>query len=459
MSTSVSSLTSNFYPSPQNGFTTTTSGSVSSGAVTVGLASVAGYNNGDIATLVIDPTDASKKQTFTGIVDTSGIQITSVVWTAGTNQAHALGATVVDYATATHIAQITKGLLSAGLNQDGTITPKAKTSINDVNGNEIIKTPATASAVNEITVTNAATTVAPKISATGGDTNVNLNLVGKGTGSVQINGTDILGVIFDHVVSGIVASPDNIGVNNNYSITSGVVCIGGNFLTVAAVSAQTVGASKDRYIDLRDNGDGTAAYITNEVNNNAASQALTAGDMRVGIIVGGASSIAGSTSVNQGQESKTLPIASSIPYTVTDSLGNLICPRDPNRKILGYRRTVASPTATTQADVTGLLVPVIVPVNRKIRITHWHSLVRTSGASGQAMLVYLYEGSTFLTRSSVTTAGATFNYQCPIDFSPASVSSGLHTYKIQMATTSGTITMDADDSSSFGPAFIRVELM
>lgn len=110
MSTNVTSLTGNFFPSPQDGFTTTTSGSVASGAATVGLNSVAGFANGEVATFVIDPTDATKKQTFTGVIDTSGVQVTSVVWTAGTNQTHALGATVVDYATATHIAQMTKGI-------------------------------------------------------------------------------------------------------------------------------------------------------------------------------------------------------------------------------------------------------------------------------------------------------------------------------------------------------------
>lgn len=127
MSTNTSSVT-NHFPKPQNGFTTTTSGSVSSGAATVGLNSVAGYSNGDIAVFVIDPTDASKKQTFTGVIDTSGVQVTSVVWTAGTNQTHALGATVVDYAAATHIAMMSKGILTQH-KQDGTHSAVTATSL------------------------------------------------------------------------------------------------------------------------------------------------------------------------------------------------------------------------------------------------------------------------------------------------------------------------------------------
>lgn len=126
MSTNVSGVSTNFFPTAQNGFTTTTSGSVTSGATSVGLNSVAGYTNGDTVVLVIDPTDASKKQTFTGVVDTSGSQITSVKWTAGTNQSHALGATVVDYETATHWALYSKGI-GISHNPDGTLKDDAVT--------------------------------------------------------------------------------------------------------------------------------------------------------------------------------------------------------------------------------------------------------------------------------------------------------------------------------------------
>ena len=54
----------------------------------------------------------------------------------------------------------------------------------DTNGNEAVKTSATPSAVNEITVTNATTGNAPQISATGDDTNIDLLIKPKGTGKV-----------------------------------------------------------------------------------------------------------------------------------------------------------------------------------------------------------------------------------------------------------------------------------
>ena len=60
--------------------------------------------------------------------------------------------------------------------------------IQDENGNEQIVFQTTASAVNQIDVTNAATGNAPDIAATGGDTNVDLNFTPKGTGRVTFNG-------------------------------------------------------------------------------------------------------------------------------------------------------------------------------------------------------------------------------------------------------------------------------
>jgi hypothetical protein len=65
-------------------------------------------------------------------------------------------------------------------------------SILDANDNELIKSPSlVTSAVNELTISNAATTVSPSISATGDDANISLNLISKGTGNILINGKAI----------------------------------------------------------------------------------------------------------------------------------------------------------------------------------------------------------------------------------------------------------------------------
>ena len=69
------------------------------------------------------------------------------------------------------------------INNAGNIWLMSDQPICDSIGNEQIKFVSTASAVNEITITNAATTVAPTIAASG-ETNVNLNLSGKGAGYI-----------------------------------------------------------------------------------------------------------------------------------------------------------------------------------------------------------------------------------------------------------------------------------
>ena len=66
-------------------------------------------------------------------------------------------------------------------------TAKIGTSLNDVNGNELIKVTATGSAVNEITIANGASTTGPTLSATGSGANLNIIMTPKGTGSVELN--------------------------------------------------------------------------------------------------------------------------------------------------------------------------------------------------------------------------------------------------------------------------------
>ena len=73
--------------------------------------------------------------------------------------------------------------------------PKIGTSILDTNGLELALLTATSSAVNEITLANAATNNGPRISATGGDSNVDLDLLAKGTGHLTVRGNTNPGVI------------------------------------------------------------------------------------------------------------------------------------------------------------------------------------------------------------------------------------------------------------------------
>ena len=70
-------------------------------------------------------------------------------------------------------------------------SPKIGTSVLDTNGNELLLLTATASAVNELTLANAATTGRPTISATGTDTNIGIAITPKGTGTILVGNSII----------------------------------------------------------------------------------------------------------------------------------------------------------------------------------------------------------------------------------------------------------------------------
>ena len=78
-------------------------------------------------------------------------------------------------------------LTDTHLNSTVSIRLPNATAIADDSGNEYIKFTKTASAVNEITITNSATGNSPDLSVTGGDTNIGLSITTKGTGLIKLN--------------------------------------------------------------------------------------------------------------------------------------------------------------------------------------------------------------------------------------------------------------------------------
>jgi len=92
----------------------------------------------------------------------------------------------------------TTGLISDGVNVTAgsgnfrATRPRFTTSIDDSSGNELLIVTATGSAVNEITLANAATGNNPTFTASGGDTNVGINFVPKGSGTIQVSGVPIV---------------------------------------------------------------------------------------------------------------------------------------------------------------------------------------------------------------------------------------------------------------------------
>lgn len=130
------------------------------------------------------------EETIIGVVSGDNL-VTSTRGVEGTAQAHSAGAVVEILITAKGWNNVVDGVL-VGHTQLGAhkaslplTTPQITTSINDSGGNELFKVTATASAVNEFTVANAATGSNPVFSITGGDTNIGMDLKMKGTGKFR----------------------------------------------------------------------------------------------------------------------------------------------------------------------------------------------------------------------------------------------------------------------------------
>jgi hypothetical protein len=87
--------------------------------------------------------------------------------------------------------------------------------IDDANGNEEIIFTTTASAVNELTVANAATGNNPNVSATGGDTNIGINLTPKGLGAITFNGMGKIEEVKEKITISATAATGTIDYDTN----------------------------------------------------------------------------------------------------------------------------------------------------------------------------------------------------------------------------------------------------
>ena len=116
---------------------------------------------------------------------------TGVAWAAGETGTKLL------FSDGTNVVDSGLGLGDVTLAGTQTLTnktltaPKIGTSILDTGGNELFILTATGAAVNEITYNNAAALADPTFTATGGSTDIGINFVPKGAGSIQAGGAAI----------------------------------------------------------------------------------------------------------------------------------------------------------------------------------------------------------------------------------------------------------------------------
>lgn len=165
----------------------------------------------------------------------------------------------------------------------------------DVNGNsigdgtlELLSFSETASAVNELTITNAATGNAPSLTATGGDSDIDLILDGKGTGTVKTlsSNLDITGnIVVSGTVDGIDIATDvaantaKTGVTTEISnvVEDTTPQLGGDL----DVNGQSIVSASNGNVEIFPNGTGAVDIATQEIVHDAGNFSSD-GDARSG---------------------------------------------------------------------------------------------------------------------------------------------------------------------------------
>lgn len=151
----------------------------------------------------------------------------------------------------------------------------------DDSGNEILTAADVASAVNEVTVTNAATAGAPKLSATGGDTNIALAYQVKGSGAhilLDGNSNEILRT-----------APGVASAVNHLEIT--------NAATGNAPSLAVIGGDTNISIELTPKGAGVLDLTLGPLNENKGADIASATTTDIGAATGNQADITGTTTI------------------------------------------------------------------------------------------------------------------------------------------------------------------
>jgi hypothetical protein len=132
--------------------------------------------------------------------------------------------------------------------------------IADENGNEQIIFQTTSSAVNQFDVTNAATGSAPKLSSTGGDSNIDLEIEAKGTGHVTVRGNTNSGAIQFNCESNshgqiLKAQPHSAAVTNVMLLPDGADSTLVSLVATQTLTNKTLTTPKIAEIDSLSSGD------------------------------------------------------------------------------------------------------------------------------------------------------------------------------------------------------------
>jgi hypothetical protein len=399
---------------------------------TANCTALTGWATGTAVHFVIYKIDSNGKKVagsqtdWKGIV--SGATITNLTLKAGTNTGYSVGDVVEAAPTAAWADDMATGMQQQH-NQDGSHSVVTATSV--------------------ATTGNVAAT--GNVSA-GGSASVGagLSVTGKITGT---DGTTIILPMGNLVLSGGIWSTVS-GLNGAMTALKGWV--NNKFTSTAAIASRAFTASKDTYIDQKD--DGTIVYIET-ANNATTGMTITANSdgspaMRIGYV---ATSGAAITAIKQ--VSILVPSASS--FSGFDALGNRIYPQKGDTAVGRYIRPSAVTTGqpgATPATYNGCNnIPFQSVANTDYIMEFFEPVVSGITATG-AWTLECYLSATpgaFTTRIDEMTMimiGAANNglyFQLPFN---SAAYSGLtyFEFKLRSVSTTGTATMNGDTSTRMG---------
>lgn len=202
--------------------------------------------------------------------------------------------------------------------------------IADANGNEIVVLDTVASAVNEVTVANAATGSGPSISTTGSDTNIDLLLVAKGTGVVKADGVEVVTLSGTQTLTNKTLTAAKIvddgfiaDANGNELIVGGTTASAVNEIKISNAATgnnpviEAQGDDTDVGLEITTKGDGILTYNGTEVATTTTASNVTE-NAQTGTTYTLALSDAGKlvTMSNSSSNTLTVPPNSSVAFPI-----------------------------------------------------------------------------------------------------------------------------------------------
>ena len=216
---------------------------------------------------------------------------------------------------------------SVGLNVGSGKKLKLVGDVIDTNGNELLKVTATTSAVNEVTLANAATGSNPVLSATGGDTNIGITLTPKGTGLVVSTS--------DASISGLTVGKGGGAVSTNTAVGASAL---GNASNTGANNA----AFGSNVLGVNTSGGVNAGFGINSL------AANTTGSSNAGF---GVASLSGNTTGSYNTACGQAALQSNTTFSFNTAVGYqaLYANAVSGNTATGYQSMLATTTGTSNA--------------------------------------------------------------------------------------------------------------